>query len=55
MSEWRASEDALRRFYLGGKKLNNGGLPSDAWCDEVVSEFKGIELGESEGLSFFFF
>lgn len=30
MSEWRASEDALRRVYLGGRR--NEGLPSDAWA-----------------------
>ncbi|BGP44147.1 54S ribosomal protein L3 mitochondrial [Rhodotorula kratochvilovae] len=29
MSEWRASEDALRRVYLSGRR--SGGLPSDAW------------------------
>ena len=29
MSEWRASEDALRRLYLGGRK--EGELPSEGW------------------------
>lgn len=31
MSEWRASEDALRRVYLGGGRVG-GGLPTDAWA-----------------------
>ena len=50
MSEWRASEDALRRLYLGGR--NKGGLPSDTY---VGKEFEGISIGESEGSSFFSF
>ena len=47
MSEWRASEDALRRLYLGGR--NKGGLPSDPF---VGKSFEGMSIGESEG-SFF--
>ena len=39
MSEWRASEDALRRVYLGGGRLD-GGLPTDAWARQGA-EFKG--------------
>ncbi|GAA5945612.1 hypothetical protein JCM3775_000542, partial [Rhodotorula graminis] len=41
MSEHRASEDALRRVYLGGRR--NVGLPSDAWAnkDEGAAAFKG--------------
>lgn len=46
MSEWRASEDALRRLYLGGKE--KGGLPSDAWVDGKA-RFEGLKLGEDEG------
>lgn len=50
MSEWRASEDALRRLYLGGK--GKGGLPSDAWV-KGTSGFAGIGDGETEGAFFF--
>ncbi|KAM0752922.1 hypothetical protein T439DRAFT_299195 [Meredithblackwellia eburnea MCA 4105] len=36
MSQFRASEDALRRLYLGpgeeGKRVRGQGLPSDAWA-----------------------
>jgi large subunit ribosomal protein L44 len=39
MSEWRASEDALRRVYLGGGRLD-GGFPTDAWARQGA-EFKG--------------
>ena len=40
MSEWRASEDALRRVYLGGGRLDGGGLPTDPWARQGA-EFKG--------------
>ena len=30
MSEWRASEDALRRLFFAGREVGKG-LPSDAW------------------------
>lgn len=40
MSEWRASEDALRRVYLGGGRLGAGGLPTDAWVKDGAA-FKG--------------
>lgn len=46
MSEWRASEDALRRFYLGGERAK--GLPSDAWAG-VAKAFGGVSVGETEG------
>ncbi|GAA5847605.1 hypothetical protein JCM9279_005321 [Rhodotorula babjevae] len=42
MSEHRASEDALRRVYLGGRR--NVGLPSDAWAtseEGAGAGFKG--------------
>ncbi|KAM0787288.1 hypothetical protein ACM66B_006521 [Microbotryomycetes sp. NB124-2] len=42
MSEWRASEDALRRLYLsGGKAPTVESLPSDA-------SFRGLSLGDVE-------
>lgn len=47
MSEWRASEDALRRMYLGGREKS--ALPSEAWCSGA--EFGGLKLGETEGKS----
>lgn len=47
MSEWRASEDALRRMYLGGRVA--GELPSEAWMGDKAREFVGVELGEVEG------
>ncbi|GAA5992565.1 hypothetical protein JCM10908_002665 [Rhodotorula pacifica] len=40
MSEWRASEDALRRVYLGGGRLE-GGLPTDAWAEGKAAPFGG--------------
>lgn len=46
MADWRASEDALRRLYLGGK-IGGGGLPSDAWTQK--GNFNGIVVGDSEG------
>ncbi|GAA6003891.1 mitochondrial 54S ribosomal protein mL44 MRPL3 [Rhodotorula paludigena] len=39
MSQWRASEDALRRVYLGGKRQD--GLPSDAWAEAQGKAFGG--------------
>lgn len=48
MSRWRASEDALRRLYLGGRR--GGGLPSDSWI-EGEKKFEGMGLGEDEGES----
>lgn len=48
MSEWRASEDALRRLYVGGRKA--GGLPSAAW-GEKGEQFNGLVAGETEGES----
>lgn len=45
MSEWRASEDALRRLYLGGRVKS--GLPSDTWIQN--GQFSGLTIGESEG------
>ena len=49
MSEHRASEDALRRVYLGGRR--NVGLPSDAWAEG--EGFKGWSnaSGWTEGVS----
>lgn len=47
MSEWRASEDALRRLYIGGG-LAPKRLPSDTWIDGQA-EFDGIRLGDVEG------
>lgn len=51
MSEWRASEDALRRVYLGGKAVSagagaaSGGLPTDVWAREgTEGAFKGWAL-----------
>lgn len=44
MSEWRASEDALRRVYLGGGRLSEGagGLPTDPWARQGGADaFKG--------------
>ncbi|GAA5898799.1 hypothetical protein JCM5296_005611 [Sporobolomyces johnsonii] len=43
MSEYRASEDALRRAFLGGGRLDTRetGRPSDAWTPEEGGEFKG--------------
>lgn len=52
MSEWRASEDALRRLYLGGRE--KGGLPSDEWV-KGASAFVGIKEGETEGAFLRFF
>jgi large subunit ribosomal protein L44 len=50
MSEWRASEDALRRFYLSREAgLESAGLPSDQWVDSN-SAFKGLLLGKREVL-----
>lgn len=46
MSEFRASEDALRRLYLGGRERN--GLPSDVWSGK---DFEGMEIREAEGES----
>lgn len=46
MSEWRASEDALRRWYLGGRV--KAGLPSDAWSKGA---FEGMQEGLTEGES----
>lgn len=40
MSEWRASEDALRRVYLGGGRVE-GGVPTDAWAGAGEGAFKG--------------
>ncbi|POY71596.1 hypothetical protein BMF94_5381 [Rhodotorula taiwanensis] len=40
MSEWRASEDALRRVYLGGGRVE-GGAPTDAWAGAGEGAFKG--------------
>lgn len=45
MSEWRASEDALRRMYLGGRV--KGELPSEPWV--AGTAFEGIQLGDVEG------
>ncbi|ORY66815.1 hypothetical protein BCR35DRAFT_282858 [Leucosporidium creatinivorum] len=45
MSEWRASEDALRRMYLGGRV--KGDLPSETWVSEGKA-FEGVKLGEVE-------
>lgn len=54
MAEWRASEDALRRSYLGGGRLDvdGKGFPSQQWAD---GEFEGWNGGVSkwaEGKSF---
>lgn len=55
MSQWRASEDALRRVYLGGGVGIDGtsGLPSDTWVEGIESSFKGLAFGEVEGLFLF--
>lgn len=49
MSEWRASEDALRRWYLARPPTagSSSGLPSDAWVGTV--DFKGMAIAETEG------
>jgi len=55
MAEWRASEDALRRGFLGGGRLDieGQGFPSDSWAD---GKFEGWNGGVSkwvEGKLFF--
>ncbi|GAA6015850.1 hypothetical protein JCM11491_007208 [Sporobolomyces phaffii] len=47
MAEWRASEDALRRSFLGGGRLDVGGkgFPSQGWTD---GEFEGWNGGVSK-------
>ncbi|GAA5831717.1 hypothetical protein JCM3766R1_004989 [Sporobolomyces carnicolor] len=47
MAEWRASEDALRRSYLGGGRLDvdGKGFPSQQWAD---GEFEGWNGGVSK-------
>lgn len=57
MAEWRASEDALRRSFLGGGRLdvNGKGFPSEVWAD---GKFEGWNGGVSkwvEGESLFLF
>ncbi|GAA5949202.1 hypothetical protein JCM3765_003329 [Sporobolomyces pararoseus] len=47
MAEWRASEDALRRSYLGGGRLDieGRGFPSQEWSD---GNFEGWNGGVSK-------
>lgn len=51
MAEWRASEDALRRVYLGGGRSK--GLPSDKSAFEGWSQGAGFSEGASLSLCLF--